>query len=46
VFAITTDKALGERIGEAMKRAFARARLESVITVTTIDPDGARIVRP
>ena len=44
VFAITTDKALGERIGEAMKRAFARARLESVITVTTIDPEGARIV--
>ena len=44
VFAITTDRALGERIGEAMKRAFARARLESVITVTTIDPEGARIV--
>jgi homoserine kinase len=46
VFAVTTDKDLGNRIGDAMRRAFARVRLESVITVTTIDPAGARVVRP
>jgi homoserine kinase len=46
VFAVTTDKALGDRIGEAMRRAFTRARLGSVVTVTTIDPTGARVVGP
>jgi homoserine kinase len=44
VFAVTEDREAGRRIGDAMKKAFARARLESVITVTVIDPDGARIV--
>lgn len=44
MFAVTTDKALGERIGDAMQKGFARAGLESVITVTSIDPAGARIV--
>ncbi len=45
VFAVTTDKALGERIGDAMHRAFERARLECVVTVTTIDPGGARVIQ-
>jgi homoserine kinase len=45
VFAVTTDQDTGARIGDAMKRAFARSRLDSVITVTTIDPEGARILR-
>lgn len=44
VFAVTTETAHGERIGAAMQRAFARARLESVITVTAIDPAGARTI--
>ncbi|HET8760542.1 MAG TPA: homoserine kinase [Nitrospiria bacterium] len=44
VFAVTTDKALGESIGGAMQRAFERVRLECVVTVTTIDPTGARVV--
>jgi homoserine kinase len=44
VFAVTTDRDLGGRIGEAMRRAFERARLDSVITVTTIDPAGARVI--
>jgi homoserine kinase len=46
VFAVTTDKELGDRIGGAMRRAFARVRLDCVVTVTTIDPEGARVVRP
>ncbi len=45
VFAVTMDRETGGRIGDAMKKAFARARLDSVITVTTIDPDGARVVQ-
>lgn len=44
VFAVTGDKAFGERIGQAMQTAFARARLDSVVTVTAIDPAGARVV--
>jgi homoserine kinase len=44
VFAVTTDKSVGERIGTVMRQAFARAGLESVITVTTIDPTGARTI--
>jgi homoserine kinase len=44
VFAVTPDRETGRRIGDAMQAAFARARLESVITVTTVDPAGARIV--
>lgn len=44
VFAVTDDKAIADTIGEAMRRAFARTRLESVITITTIDPHGARIL--
>lgn len=44
VFAVATDTGLGERIGDAMQKAFARARLESVVTVTSIDPAGARVV--
>jgi homoserine kinase len=44
VFAVTTDKAIGWRIGDAMQKAFARARLDSVITVTSIDTAGARVV--
>jgi homoserine kinase len=46
VFAVTTDKERGGDIGEAMRRSFARARLDSVITVTAIDPEGARVVHP
>ncbi len=46
VFAVTDDRALGERIGRAMQKAFARARLDSVVTVTAIDPSGARVVAP
>jgi homoserine kinase len=45
VFAVTMDRETGGRIGAAMQKAFARARLESVITVTTIDPDGARVIQ-
>jgi homoserine kinase len=44
VFAVTDEKSRADGIGEAMRRAFARARLESIITVTTIDPEGARII--
>lgn len=46
VFAVTTDKERGDHIGGAMRRAFARVRLDSVVTVTTIDPEGARVVHP
>jgi homoserine kinase len=45
VFAVTGDQVTGDRIGDAMQNAFARTKLESVITVTTIDPDGARIIQ-
>ena len=44
VFAVTDDKPKADAIGDAMRRAFERARLECVITVTTIDPKGARII--
>lgn len=45
VFAVTTDTILGERIGGAMRAAFARARLDCAVTVTTIDRAGARVIR-
>ena len=44
VFAVTTEKDRGDRIGEAMRRAFARVSLDSIVTVTTIDRSGARVV--
>ncbi|MFZ5875938.1 MAG: homoserine kinase [Nitrospirota bacterium] len=45
VFAVTTDRETGRQIGDAMQKAFTRSRLESVITVTTIDPDGTRVIQ-
>jgi homoserine kinase len=45
VFAVTTDRETGRKIGDAMQKAFVRTKLESVITVTTIDPDGARVIQ-
>ena len=44
VFAVTNEKAMADSIGDAMRRAFEHARLECVITVTAIDPDGARVI--
>jgi homoserine kinase len=45
VFAVTTDRETASRIGDAMQKSFAHAKLESVITVTMVDPEGARIVQ-
>lgn len=44
VFAVTTEKTLGDRIGDRMRRAFQRAGLACVVTITTIDPAGARVI--
>lgn len=45
VFAVTDEKSRAAVIGDAMRRAFRRVRLECVVTVTTVDSGGARAVQ-
>lgn len=42
IFAITTVRAAGEAIGQAMQQAFHEVGLSATIQVTTIDKQGAR----
>jgi homoserine kinase len=45
VFAITDNQQKGEKIGRAMQRAFKRKGLDSRLTLSRIDHQGARVVR-
>jgi homoserine kinase len=44
VFAVTDDLAVGARVIETMRRAFARAGLDSDARLALTDPRGARVV--
>lgn len=44
VFAVTDNEEIAPRIGEAMRRAFGRHGLDSKITITRMDGEGARIM--
>ncbi len=46
VFAVSDDKALGEKIGSAMKACFLDHGVHAEIRVTTMDPAGAREILP
>jgi homoserine kinase len=44
VFAVTDSSELAPRIGESMRKAFGRHGLDSRITITRMDREGARVI--
>lgn len=46
VFAVSDNKALGEKIGAAMKACFSDHGVQAEIRITTMDPEGAREISP
>lgn len=45
VFAVAKDEEIGQKIGKAMAQAFERHQVLSEVRVTTIDRQGARVVK-